>query len=624
MYRVFRFKKVPTYWPAMATIYVDYPSGDVEQYVTDNNGTRTLVSSTGNVLPVNIKNGLQAATSPSSTNRFVTYQEILGITGTNADWNATSGPSQILNKPTIPSIVGLATTSYVDTQDNLKVDKVAGKGLSTNDYTTAEQTKLSGIATGAEVNVNADWNAVSGDAQILNKPTIPVQAVPVGGTAGQILAKIDATDFNLEWIENYANYTSTVKHTVKAGEAIDKGQAVYVSSANGTNMIVSKASNATEATSSKTMGLLAQTLANNGQGFVVTEGLLSGLNTNSANAGDPVWLGTNGDLIYGLLNKPYAPAHLVFIGIVTRANTSNGEIFVKVQNGFELNELHDVDLKTTTPSNNEILTYETSTSLWKNKTVVSALGFTPYNATNPSGYITSSALSSYVPYTGATSNVNLGANSLFTTTLGVGISSSLLSTAHIKGASASVGSAFLVQNSTPANVFNVLNNGFVGVGSNTPVSLLHIGTSASTTLGSEALPALTFNTVNHGIYLDSNRMFFKVAGAFSFGADSTGILSGQFRISTASPNNLTSPIFMPNKNALTSGFGGTNVGDICLITSSTTRLRVNSNGDLGFFGVTPVPRQTLGAATAASTYGTNEQTMLQKVYDALRNYGLGT
>jgi hypothetical protein len=54
-----------------------------------------------------------------------------------------------------------------------KVDKIAGKGLSTNDFTTAEQTKLAGIEAGAEVNVNADWNATSGDAQILNKPTIP-------------------------------------------------------------------------------------------------------------------------------------------------------------------------------------------------------------------------------------------------------------------------------------------------------------------------------------------------------------------------------------------------------------------------------------------------------------------
>ena len=71
---------------------------------------------------------------------------------------------------------GLATTSSVTTSLNLKVDKEAGKGLSTNDYTTVEQTKLAGIATGAEVNVNADWNAVTGDAQILNKPTIPSAA----------------------------------------------------------------------------------------------------------------------------------------------------------------------------------------------------------------------------------------------------------------------------------------------------------------------------------------------------------------------------------------------------------------------------------------------------------------
>lgn len=53
----------------------------------------------------------------------------------------------------------------------LFVQKETGKGLSTNDYTTAEKNKLAGIASGAEVNVNADWNSTSGDAQILNKPT---------------------------------------------------------------------------------------------------------------------------------------------------------------------------------------------------------------------------------------------------------------------------------------------------------------------------------------------------------------------------------------------------------------------------------------------------------------------
>ena len=171
----------------------------------------------------------------------------------------------------------------------------------------------------------------------------------------------------LSFLGGTSSYTSVLKHTVKAGQTINKGQAVYVSSADGTNMIVSKASNVSEALSSKTMGLLESTLALNGMGFVVTEGLLSGLNTNTATIGDPVWLGVDGALIYGLVSKPYAPANLVFIGIVTRVNASNGEIFVKPQNGFELKELHDVDLISNAPANNDVLVYDSATSLWTNK-----------------------------------------------------------------------------------------------------------------------------------------------------------------------------------------------------------------------------------------------------------------
>ena len=178
-----------------------------------------------------------------------------------------------------------------------------------------------------------------------------------------------------------AGFTSTVKHQVKAGVALTKGQAVYVTSADGTNMIVGKASNASEATSSKTMGLIESNLSNNGIGNVITEGLLAGLDTTGAtNAGDPVWLGVDGNLIYGLANKPYAPAHLVFIGIVTRINANNGEIFVKVQNGFELREIHDIDLITTTPVNGHILGY--NGTLWVNKTIAGWLGYTPADAAN--------------------------------------------------------------------------------------------------------------------------------------------------------------------------------------------------------------------------------------------------
>jgi hypothetical protein len=163
-----------------------------------------------------------------------------------------------------------------------------------------------------------------------------------------------------------AGYTSQVKHYVKnsSGATINIGTPVYVSGASGTNILITPASNVAEFSSSKTLGLLAQTLADGAEGFVVAEGLLAGLNTSSANAGDPVWLGPNGTLIYGLTNKPFAPNHLVFIGIVTRSQSNNGEIFVKVQNGFELKELHDVSVQS--PTNQDALIYDSSLNLWKN------------------------------------------------------------------------------------------------------------------------------------------------------------------------------------------------------------------------------------------------------------------
>ena len=290
----------------------------------------------------------------------------------------------------------------------------------------ANFTKLAGIAAGAEVNVNADWNATSGDAQILNKPTI-VSSVgataPItssGGTnptistsmaSNRLIGRTTAGSGVMEEItigtglqltagtlNNTVDSVSVIKHTVKNSGAavIDKGTPVYSTGSDGTNILVAKASNASESTSSKTMGLTQTqltTLGSNQTGFVITEGLLDGLNTAGTTAGEPVWLGVDGALIYGLTNKPYAPAHLVFIGIVTKVSAGNGEIFVKVQNGFELQELHNVDLITTTPVNGHILGYDGT--LWVNKTIATWLGFTPENVANKSDSYTVSSSTTY-------------------------------------------------------------------------------------------------------------------------------------------------------------------------------------------------------------------------------------
>jgi len=191
--------------------------------------------------------------------------------------------------------------------------------------------------------------------------------------------------------------TSNVKHTVKYGEALTIGQAVYVSGADGTNMVVSKASNASEATSSKTMGLVTSTGATNYIGEVITEGLLAGVDTSTATEGDTVWLGTSGNLIFwnygGSTIKPVAPAHLVFIGIVTRVNANNGEIFVRVQNGFEIDELHDVSV--VGRANNTLLGYNSSTSLHEFKTVATWLGYTPVTSGAGAGSGTTNYISKF-------------------------------------------------------------------------------------------------------------------------------------------------------------------------------------------------------------------------------------
>jgi hypothetical protein len=201
-------------------------------------------------------------------------------------------------------------------------------------------------------------------------------ALPSGGSVGQILAKSSNTDYAVEWIENYADYTETVKLKVKndGTRELYKGQPVHVTGSDGTNVLIGRSTNATEAGSSKTLGILAENLATNGQGFVIMEGKLGTLDTSTAGAvGDPVWLGVDGALIYGLANKPYGPAHLVYLGVVTKKNGSTGEIFVNVQNGFELEEIHNVGIGYgATIADNEVLAYDTTSSLWINQTPAEA------------------------------------------------------------------------------------------------------------------------------------------------------------------------------------------------------------------------------------------------------------
>lgn len=162
---------------------------------------------------------------------------------------------------------------------------------------------------------------------------------------------------------------------------ITKGQPVYAFSGTGDRMVVKLANNTSDATSARTIGLVYSTsIAANQKGLIIIEGLLDGLSTLPTSTwadGDIVYLGATAGAI--TKTKPTAPNHMVYLGTVTTASAgSAGRMYVKVQNGYEMSEIHDYQEGSV--QNNQVITYESSSSLYKPKSISTILGYTPANA----------------------------------------------------------------------------------------------------------------------------------------------------------------------------------------------------------------------------------------------------
>jgi len=147
----------------------------------------------------------------------------------------------------------------------------------------------------------------------------------------------------------------------QTGATVTKGTVVYISGATGNTSTISKAIATTDGTSAQTLGLIKDDIANNGFGYVVVFGKVSGLNTSAYDEGNQLYLSPTVAGTY-TTTKPYAPYHLVYIGIVTRSHPNQGTIEVRVQNGYELDEIHDVSAQN--PSDGDVLQYVASTDLW--------------------------------------------------------------------------------------------------------------------------------------------------------------------------------------------------------------------------------------------------------------------
>lgn len=122
---------------------------------------------------------------------------------------------------------------------------------------------------------------------------------------------------------------------------INKGKLVKVSGSAGSSdvLYIHTASWENDLGSANTIGMVMQDLTAGSNGYILLNGILNGINTSGFNAGDMLYLSSSGDYTNIKPDKPY---HEVRLGHVARAQINNGSAFIRIQNGYELDELHDV------------------------------------------------------------------------------------------------------------------------------------------------------------------------------------------------------------------------------------------------------------------------------------------
>jgi hypothetical protein len=203
-----------------------------------------------------------------------------------------------------------------------------------------------------------------------------------------------------EYLKDTLSQTTEVSQTyVRNGEttALTIGTVVYLDARQGNRATVKRAFNTSDATSAKTLGVVAELIPAHGDGLVTTLGYLEKVNTSAFTAGQTLYLGATAGTFTA--TKPHAPNHMVYVGVVVRANAGNGIIYVRCQNGYELDEIHDVLI--TSPTAGQTLSYDAVNSLWKNATFSDGGGLTNLNASNlASGTVPTARVSG--SYTGIT------------------------------------------------------------------------------------------------------------------------------------------------------------------------------------------------------------------------------
>ena len=233
------------------------------------------------------------------------------------------------------------------------------------------------------------WKFNNSDTVIIQGVTMPFDSITFNtakdGTVG--VGEVEYNDTQGSLIQGLkgGNVTNVIGQQLhqrvnnRTGATLTKGTAVYLSGSQGNRITVAKALATSDPTSANTFGIVAESINNNQSGYVITEGLITNINTSALVEDSAVYLSPT--VAGGLTStKPQAPQHNVYIGVCVKSNAGSGELFVSVKNGLEITELHDVRI--TSLVDKASLYYKSSEGLWRDTTAALLVSDTAAMLTN--------------------------------------------------------------------------------------------------------------------------------------------------------------------------------------------------------------------------------------------------
>jgi hypothetical protein len=324
----------------------------------DTSSVLTITGGTGSVIGSGTT--IQVKQATSSQDGFLDSAD---WTTFNNKQNALSGTGIV--KSTGGTITYLTdNTSNWDSAYNDKINSASVTGTTTKTLTLNQQdggtitTTWTDLDTGTVTSVGVSMPSAF---SVANSPITSSGTISITG-AGTISQYIDGTGALQTFPSLIAQATNLVREVYNnSGATMTKGTVVYINGGQGNLPTIAKALATGDSTSAQTYGVVQNSIGNMSNGYIVVVGDLIDMDTQAFVEGTQLYLSptTAGEYTS---TKQYAPNHLVYVGIVTRSHPTQGIIAVKIQNGYEMDELHNVSAQS--PNNNDILQYKTATGLW--------------------------------------------------------------------------------------------------------------------------------------------------------------------------------------------------------------------------------------------------------------------